>query len=253
MGIKAVLLDIDGVLTIRDRLIEGTPQTLKELRKNFKIALVTNTTRVPSRIIFERLINLGFDLEKEKLFTALKVSREFLVKNKANAYLLVSDMAREEFEGLEEYPIKYVVVADAYTNFTYQNLNTAFRLLLEGAELIAVAPNRYFMDEDGKLSLDAGPFVKALEYASGKTATVIGKPSAEFFGLVSEHLGVKPEDALMVGDDIEFDILGAQKFGMKACLVKTGKFRESDLEKGIKPDLLLENVNELPKALMEAL
>jgi ribonucleotide monophosphatase NagD (HAD superfamily) len=71
--------------------------------------------------------------------------------------------------------------------------------------------------------------------------------------LVLEHLGVKPEEALMVGDDIEFDILGAQKVGMKACLVKTGKFRESDLEKGIKPDLLLENVNELPKALMEAL
>jgi ribonucleotide monophosphatase NagD (HAD superfamily) len=86
MGIKAVLLDIDGVLTIRDRIIEGAPQTLKELRKNFKIALVTNTTRVPSRMIFERLRNLGFDLEKEELFTALKVSREFLVKNKANAY-----------------------------------------------------------------------------------------------------------------------------------------------------------------------
>jgi ribonucleotide monophosphatase NagD (HAD superfamily) len=82
---------------------------------------------------------------------------------------------------------------------------------------------------------------------------VIGKPSAEFFGLVLENLGVKPEDALMVGDDIEFDILGAQKVGMKACLVKTGNFRESDLEKGIKPDLLLENVNELPKALMKVL
>jgi ribonucleotide monophosphatase NagD (HAD superfamily) len=144
MGIKAVLLDIDGVLTIRDRVIEGVPQALKELRKNFKIALVTNTTRVPSRIIFERLRNLGFDLEKEELFTALKASREFLVKNKANAYLLVSDMARKEFEGLEEYPIKYVVVADAYTNFNYQNLNTAFRLLLEGTELIAVAPNKIF-------------------------------------------------------------------------------------------------------------
>ena len=94
MGIKAVLLDIDGVLTIRDRLIEGAPQTLKELRKNFKIALVTNTTRVSSRMIFERLRNLGFDLEREELFTALKTSREFLLKNKANAYLLVSDMAR---------------------------------------------------------------------------------------------------------------------------------------------------------------
>jgi Predicted sugar phosphatases of the HAD superfamily len=82
---------------------------------------------------------------------------------------------------------------------------------------------------------------------------VIGKPSSEFFGFVLKHLGVKPEEALVVGDDIEFDILGAQKVGMKACFVKTGKFRESDLEKGIKPDLLLESVNELPKALMKVL
>jgi HAD superfamily hydrolase (TIGR01458 family) len=250
METKAVLLDIDGVLCIRDRVIEGAPEALSKLRETYKIALVTNTTRVPSRMIFERMRSLGFDIERGELFTALRTAKEFLLKDKANAYLLVSEWAKEEFESLEAYTTKYVAVADAYTNFTYQNLNTAFRLLLEGADLIAIAPNKYFMDEDGKLSLDAGPFVKALEYASGKTAKVMGKPSPEFFKIVFECLKVNPEEVLMVGDDIEFDILGAQKLGMKTCLVKTGKFRESDLEKGIKPDIVLETVRELPKALM---
>lgn len=253
MSLRAVLLDIDGVLCIRDEVIEGAPQALKELKKKYRIALVTNTTRVPSKTIFEKLKFLGFDIRESELFTALKVTKGFLLKDKANAYLLTTDEAKEEFTGLESYPLKYVVVADAYSNFTYQNLNKAFRLILEGAELIAVAPNKYFMDKDGKLSLDAGPFVKALEYATEKTATVIGKPSPEFFNIVLAHLGVKPEETLMVGDDIEFDILGAQKLGMKACLVKTGKFREEDLKKGIKPDMILPSVRELPRALEEKL
>lgn len=249
MNLRAVLLDVDGVLCIRDEVIEGAPQALKELKKKYRIALVTNTTRVPSKTIFEKLKFLGFDIRESELFTALKVTKGFLLKNKANAYLLTTDEAKEEFTGLESYPLKYVVVADAYSNFTYQNLNKAFRLLLEGAELIAVAPNKYFMDKDGKLSLDAGPFIKALEYATEKNAIVIGKPSYEFFTVVLEYLKARPEETLMVGDDIEFDVLGAQKFGMRGCLVKTGKFRDKDLERGIKPDLIIQSIKELPGTL----
>ncbi len=143
-------------------------------------------------------------------------------------------------------------MADAYKNFTYENLNTAFRYLLEGAELLAVAPNRYFMDKDGKLSLDAGPFVKALEYASGTSAKIIGKPSKDFFNLVLKALDVEPREALMVGDDIEFDVKGAQDAGIMGVLVKTGKFRPEDLNKGIEPFAILESVAQLPRFLLNA-
>ncbi len=246
MALKSILLDIDGVLCIRNKLIEGAPQTLKKLKEKYRIALVTNTTRAPSKSILEMLRGLGFEVEEEEIFTPLKLVRDFLLKSGAGAYFLVSEGAKAEFEGMEGFPIKYVVVADAYTNFTYQSLNEAFRLLLKGAELIGLAPNRYFMDTDGELSLDAGPFIKALEYASGKSATVIGKPSPEFFKLVLEHVGAKPEEAIMVGDDIEFDVLGAQKNRIRGVLVKTGKFREEDLKKGINPDYIIETINDLP-------
>ncbi|MFT5033451.1 MAG: ribonucleotide monophosphatase NagD (HAD superfamily) [Bermanella sp.] len=75
---------------------------------------------------------------------------------------------------------------------------------------------------------DAGPFVKALEYASAKTATVLGKPSADFFIIAVDSMGLKPSQVLMVGDDVEADVAGEMAAGLDACLVKTGKYQAGD-------------------------
>ncbi|TIU71607.1 MAG: TIGR01458 family HAD-type hydrolase, partial [Mesorhizobium sp.] len=80
-------------------------------------------------------------------------------------------------------------------------LNDAFRELVAGAELLALATNRTFRDADGALSLDAGPFVAALEFASLKRATVLGKPSPAFFLSALASMNCPPEQAIMVGDD----------------------------------------------------
>ena len=120
-----------------------------------------------------------------------------------------------------------------------------FRALINGASLIAAAKNRYFKDSDNDLSLDAGGFVEALEFASNKRAKIIGKPSKEFFYLAIKSLNLQPNEVLMVGDDIKSDILGAKKAGLKTALVKTGKFTNRDLQKGIKPDFLLDSVANL--------
>lgn len=149
------------------------------------------------------------------------------------------------FDSLAEYEKKYVVVGDAQENFSYENLNNAFRTLLKGAKLIAVANNRYFKDGDNELSMDAGCFVSALEYASGQKAEVIGKPSEEFYYLACSMLGAKPHECLMIGDDIEGDVHGAQEAGLHGALVQTGKFHEADLQKGIKPDFMLQSIASL--------
>jgi HAD superfamily hydrolase (TIGR01458 family) len=124
-------------------------------------------------------------------------------------------------------------------------MNAAFRALNNGAELIAAAKNRYFKDQDGVLSMDAGGFIAALEFATGKEVKIIGKPSETFFHLAVDSMGLEPDEVLMVGDDIEADIKGAQDAGLKAALVKTGKFQPSDLKRGIVPDFVLEDVNGL--------
>lgn len=138
-----------------------------------------------------------------------------------------------------------MVVGDAQDNFSYKNLNSAFRTLLNGAQLLAVANNRYFKDDDNEMSMDAGGFVSALEYASGVKAQIIGKPSTEFYKLAAAALNAQPNECVMIGDDIESDIEGAQKAGMFSILVKTGKFSETDLEKGIIPDKVFESISEI--------
>ncbi len=140
---------------------------------------------------------------------------------------------REDFTGLPveggESPgpqgFDAVVVGDAGVFFTYELLNRAYRILNGGAAFFALAKNRNFLDRDGELSLDAGPFVVALEYASGKSATVLGKPAPAFFKLAVESLGVPAADVAMIGDDAEADVGGAMAAGLKGVLVRTGKYR----------------------------
>lgn len=247
-GIRGLLLDIDGVLYVGDKPVPGAVEALKELRSRFRIRFITNTTRKPKRKVVEKLRSMGFEVHEGEVFTALGATAEYLRRRKARAYFLLTDEAMEEVRDLVGEPPDYVVVGDAHRNFTYDNLNRAFRYLMDGARLITAAKNRYFKEGDGKLSLDAGPFVKALEFASGRRAKVIGKPSREFFLSAVRSMDLSPEECAVVGDDIESDVLGGMRAGLYGVLVRTGKFREEDLRKG-RPDLVIESVAVLPEVL----
>ncbi len=247
--IEAVLLDIDGVLYEGDRPVEGAQKVIGELQKKYPIRFITNTTRKTRTAVYDKLRGMGFAVGPDSIFTALDAAAAFLKQNRASGYFLLYEKVADQFAAFESEKPDYVVVADAYTDFTYERLNRAFRHLMDGADLLAIAKNRYFKDRDGMLSLDAGGFVALLEFAVQKEAKILGKPSRDFFRLACESMGVEPERVLMVGDDIESDILGAQKAGMRACQVKTGKFRPEDLESGIEPDCLIDSVADLPKLL----
>ena len=244
--IKGILLDIGGVLYEGDKPIKGAIETLKILRKKYKIRFLSNTSRIPPKKLYEKLISLGFEIEEQEIFTALKAAKMFLENEKANAFILATDEAKEYFNDLTG-EIKYVLVCDAYKNFTYENLNKAFRFLERGAGFLATNKNKYFKDTDG-LSLDAGGFVKCLEFASGKDAKILGKPNCEFFSLAITDMGLNKNEILMVGDDIISDILGAKSCWLKTALVKTGKYKPSDLKKA-KPDILIDSITDLPKIL----
>lgn len=244
-NIKAVLCDIGGVLYIGDIPIPGAIQTIAEIKKYYPIRFITNTTQSTGAQVVKKLQNFGFDITEDEVITALDMTKMFLEKHKSNAEFLLTNNAISFFDSLKIYPTNFVVVGDAQDNFNYKNLNNAFRSLLKGSKLVAIANNRSFKDFDNELSLDAGGFVSALEYASAQKAKLIGKPSKEFYKLVAESMNMKVEDCVMIGDDIESDIEGAQKVGIYTTLVKTGKFTNSDLEKGIKPDEVLESIHEL--------
>lgn len=226
--IKGVLLDLSGTVYVGDELVPGAAAAIERLqRRQIPLRYLTNTSRRPRRIIVEELRRMGLDIAEAEIFTAPQAVRDYLLEHRFTPWLLVHPAVEEEFADLVGPVPDAVVIGDAAAAFSYANLNQAFRLLLDGARLLAVGDNRYFREQDG-MSLDAGPFVAALEYAAGCQAIILGKPSPAFFHAAASELGCRPGEVLMVGDDVASDVNGALKAGMKAALVRTGKYRPGD-------------------------
>jgi HAD superfamily hydrolase (TIGR01458 family) len=243
---KGLLVDLDGTLYVGNEPVEGAREAMERLQASgLALRYVTNTTRKPRREVSEHLRSLGFGVEEAEIFTPAWAAVG-LIRDKS-CFPLVDDSLMEDLQGVtlvEDHP-DYVLVGDLGDGFTYDRLNAAFRRLMDGAELIALQKNRYWRMQEG-LSLDAGPFVAALEYASGKSAAVVGKPERNFFRLALEDMGLEPHEVAMVGDDAEADVAGAQEAGLTGILVKTGKYRP---EMEGTPDLVLVSVAGLPEAL----
>jgi HAD superfamily hydrolase (TIGR01458 family) len=165
--------------------------------------------------------------------------------------LLMRDDVKQDLAGLDEVDrgADAVIVGDLGEAFAYPVLNRAFRELLDGAVLVALQKNRYWRTPDG-LSLDVGPFVVALEYASGRDAVVVGKPAPAFFATVLAELGTGPDTTVMVGDDIESDVGGAQRAGLAGVLVRTGKYRADVVSaSGIHPSATVDSIADVPALL----
>jgi len=228
--IRGVLLDLAGVVYQGDQVLPGAIEAVARLHAaKVPLRFVTNTTTKTKQTLLARLSGLGLEITGEELFTPGQAARSWLTEHHATPELLVHPDLEEEFAGLPKQERRAVVVGDAGETFTYDTLNRAFRALIDGADLLALAKNRTFKGDDGKLSLDAGAFVTALEYATGKEATVLGKPSPEFFGSALASMDCAPAEAVMVGDDAEADVAGSLNAGFGcALLVRTGKYRDGD-------------------------
>jgi HAD superfamily hydrolase (TIGR01458 family) len=254
-GRRAVLLDLDGVLYVEGQPLPGAAAAVEELRAaGLALRFVTNTTAHSRRRTFEKLTRLGFAVDQRELVTpAVLAVQRCRDRGHRTVALLMRDEVKEEFEGLDEIDEPdAVIVGDLGDGFGYDVLNRAFRQLLGGAELIALQKNRYWLREDG-LCLDVGPFVAALEYAAGCEAHVVGKPADGFFRHVLAGLGASPDEAVMVGDDIESDIGGALRAGLAGVLVRTGKYRErAVVASGIEPSATVDSIADVPKLLLSS-
>jgi HAD superfamily hydrolase (TIGR01458 family) len=249
--IKGFLIDLDGVLYVGDTAIEGARDVIGVLRKRkYQYRFVSNTTRKCRKTIVKLLLDMGFVISEDEIITP-PVAASAYMKNtgKKHCFLLVTEDAKQDFDQTctcaTREKADCVVIGDAGDRISYNSLNTAFRHLLNGAELIALEKDRYWMAPDG-LSLSAGPFVTALEFATGKKATIIGKPSKAFFDRALDEIGLRPGQVAMIGDDISTDVAGAHMVGMKSILVKTGKYRK-DTEKNsaIKPTYSIDSLAHL--------
>ena len=246
MNPKGLLVDLDGTLYVGDGPVEGAREAVERLLAvGLAIRYVTNTTREPRREVVARLSEMGFPARDEHVFTPAAAAAATLRGRKVHA--LVAEPLLEDLSGLvlTDREPEYVLVGDLGTGFTYERLDVAFGNLMEGAELVALQMNRYWQKESG-ISLDAGPFVAALEYASGKEATVVGKPERSFFEAALHELGLEAGEVAMVGDDAEADVAGARAAGLLGIQVRTGKYRPGEAADA---DLVVESFASLPEAL----
>lgn len=248
---KAILLDLDGVLYIGDQVIAGAALAVWQLRNaGLLIAGVTNTTTQPKLSVAKKLKDFDIPISDREIYTPAALAVQQIGTHSARLY--IRDSLLVDFKGihLTDSQPDFIVMGDiGGEGYSPDVLRDIFTQILAGSRLLALHKNRFWQKPDG-LHLDLGPFVAAIEYATDKQATVLGKPSKEFFHGVCSSMGVLPEQTLMIGDDVESDIGGAQQAGLKTALVQTGKYRaEFVRQTGIKADLVLPSIADLPNAL----
>lgn len=253
---RGVLLDLDGVLYVGDRPVPGAVGAVDWLaREGVPYRYLTNTTSRPRRAIVDKLTGMGIAATADQILTPAVAAAAWLRRHHVERpALFVPHATATEFDELgpladdAEDGAGAVVVGDLGAGWDFATLNRAFRLLMSdaGPPLIALGLTRYWRADDG-LRLDAGAFVRALEYAAGRDAVVLGKPDPAFYGAAVDDLDLGAGQVVMVGDDVRADVEGAQRAGLTGVLVRTGKFSPSDLDGDVSPDAVLDSIADLPR------
>jgi HAD superfamily hydrolase (TIGR01458 family) len=256
----AILLDVDGVFHVSGEPIAGGGDAVQSLRDaGHRLRFVTNNTTRARSTLAEELRGMGVQLDDEELQTTPRAAARALAGRRVLAltmHAIVGELDGVELVG-EDAEAVLVGGADETpeTNlvFSYMNLARAFHELEAGAQLYCLHKNRWWQTKHGPL-LDAGAFVAGLEYAAGTDAVVLGKPSTAYFEAALQALDADAGMTWMVGDDIDSDIAGAQRHGMRTVLVRTGKFRPDEVEASrIRPDAIISSIAQLPEWLEEHL
>lgn len=233
---RGLLLDIDGTLLDGDTPIPGAVAAVARLKaRGLALRLLTNTSRQGRADVGRRLRAAGFDLDDGAVLTpALLARRLILDAGIPRAALFVTEAARADLDGIEDTrrAPRWVVLGDLGDDFTHARLSEAFRLVRDGAPLVALHRNPWWTPAGSPPVLDVGAYVAAIEQATGAAARLVGKPSPAFFALALEEMGLPAGDVLVVGDDAGADGRGGLDAGCRVVLVRTGRWEGRDLPAG---------------------
>jgi HAD superfamily hydrolase (TIGR01450 family) len=276
-GVRAFVLDADGVLMYRGEPIPGSPEAMLELRRReIPYRVVTNFSsahRSTLAALFGKATGLAVD--GAEIITASSAAAAYTAAHHAGERLLVlaAPDARREWSGQTlvspddadagPEPVGAVVIGDAGDDLNYRNLDIAFRQLRGGAEFVAMHRNPWWVTPKG-FTLDAGAFVAGLEFALGRRAVVCGKPSPVVFrqavGELRAELAARPAgsgnsrlgtgDVAMVGDDPRADFAASRRAGLRAILALTGKVtRDEAIAAGVETSRIARDLAEIVAAL----
>lgn len=249
VDVKGLLLDLNGVFYVANRTLPGAREAIAAMRKSgLPYRYATNNTTQSIQTMSQSLQAMELSIEPAEIISASYAAVLHLRQmGSPTIYPLLAEDTKQDFAefAMSETSADVIVLGDIGDNWTYPVMNRAFRLIMQGAQLIALHRGKFWQWEAG-LQLDIGAFVAGLEYATDTSAVVAGKPNPFFFKMALEELGLPAASVAMVGDDIEADIGGAQGVGMKGVLVKTGKYRPHLAEKtSVKPDAEIAQIGEI--------
>ncbi|VTU34555.1 Ribonucleotide monophosphatase NagD [Variovorax sp. PBL-H6] len=251
--IKSVLFDIDGTLIARGQALPGAIEALASVRRHgIAMRFLTNITGRGPELIAAELQRQGLPIEGHEIQTATTACVEYLKSRPGmTCHLIVPPSVRPMFDGvaIDDQEPDVVVISDIGEQFNFQVLNRAFLMLRAGAELVVPQKGLFWFDHDGP-KLDCGSFIVGLEAATGKEATVTGKPAELFFHRALAHVDCRANETLVIGDDLGTDVLGAARIGAASALVGTGKYAPGAERTGpVRPDYFLPTLELLPRLL----
>lgn len=243
-----LLIDFDGVIRLGKKTAEDANEFFKFIKdKNIPSCILSNSTLRNGKDIKQFLADNKIETNIPALSCA-DASIDYIKEHYKRVAVFASLSIKVMCKDLLNYRNpEAVIVGDLSNKWSYEILNEIFRFVYSGADFIAMQMNKFWSPDDENLYLDAGSFITAVEFATGKKAKLIGKPSSIFFYSGLKTLGVKEDSKfLMLGDDLETDIFGAQNLGGKGILIYTGK-TEYPLDKNsnIKPDYEVMNLREV--------
>lgn len=269
MAIGGVLFDIDGVLVTSWQPIEGAARALRMLAdQQVARSYLTNTTTKTRVQIADLLTEAGMDVTPDEVITAAVLTAEY-VRDRfpgARCFLVNSGRIDEDMPGVDVvYSSEFtgprapdtpdvVLLGGAGPEYSHLTLSWVYDWMAQGVPVVAMHRSTSWNTTDG-LRVDTGMYLIGMEETSGRKATAVGKPAPEGFLAAANRLGVDPDEMYMIGDDLNNDVLAAQVVGMTGVLVRTGKFRQSTLDRwaadefAMQPNYVIDSVADLPELL----
>ena len=245
---KGVLFDIDGVLEFQGKAYPGAVELLGFMRsRQIAFRIISNSTLKSRQVCTEKLNRRGFSVIREEVITASWATARYLRTLKPKScWVMLKGKGLDEFKefNMDDESPEYIVLGDYREEFKFENMNKALNLLLQGARLIVMIPEK--VDHSlGAVELTVGAYGRMLEDAAGIKATYIGKPGTYMFDIAISSMGIDRSEVLMVGDRVSTDILGARQAGIPSVLVKTGEFKPEDLTGDVQPDFMVDAVGDI--------
>ena len=251
------MLDLDGTVYHEEFPLPGATDLIKHLQaSNTRFACLSNSTTSPLRVM-GRLLRMGVEIDPSNIYTAAAAAADYVLRTfpgRPRVLNLATEGIHEMLDGSVDWvnsggePCHAVIVGNPTNVYaTDDRLRMALQVIRKNAQLIGISADRVYPSTRG-IEFGCGALTEMLAYAANVEAFYCGKPKRVFFESLCRRLNVEPARCVVVGDNVEADIVGAKSLGMHTILTLTGVTRRKDIRElmpHMQPDTVIEELTEL--------